>query len=135
MQPRPGLPRDERGQSLSAFVALVMVALLLGAGLVVDGGAQSAASRRAEQAAAQAARAALDATAPTRAAGVAPDVAAAVRAGEDALGAAGVSGSVRVTAGRVRVETQTSVPTVVLSLIGVRTLSARGSAEADLRTP
>ena len=111
------------------------MALLLGAGLVVDGGAQSAASRRAEQAAAQAARAALDATAPTRAAGVAPDVAAAVRAGEDALGATGVSGSVRVTAGRVRVETQTSVPTVVLSLIGVRTLSARGSAEADLRTP
>lgn len=135
MHPRAPLPRDERGQSLSAFVAVVMVALLLGAGLVVDGGAQAAASRRAEQAAARAARAALDATAPSRAAGVAPDVAAALRAGEVALEAAGVSGSVRVVAGRVRVETGTSVPTVVLGLIGVRALSARGSAEADLRTP
>ena len=133
--PRIASPRDERGQSLSAFVAVVMMALLLAAGLVVDGGAQAAASRRVEQAAAQAARAALDATVPARVAGVPPNIASALAAGEAALTANGVSGTVRVHGERLRVETTTSVPTVFLSLIGVRMLRAEGSAEADLRTP
>ena len=134
MHPTSPRPADERGQSLSAFVAVVVMALLRGAGLGVDGGAPAAASGRAEQAAAQAARAAADATAPTRAAGVPVDAGAAVRAGESSLAATGVAGTVRLEGGRVRVETGTTVPTVILSLIGVRSLSARGSAEADLRT-
>ena len=33
--------RDQRGMSLSVFVAVVVLALLLVAGLVVDGGAQA----------------------------------------------------------------------------------------------
>ena len=36
---------DERGVSLSAFVAVVVVALLAMGGLVIDGGAQSSARR------------------------------------------------------------------------------------------
>ena len=39
--------RDQRGQALSVFVAVAVVALLLVCGLVVDGGRQAASARRA----------------------------------------------------------------------------------------
>ncbi len=124
---------NQRGVSLSSFFAVVVLALLLVAGLVVDGGAQALASRRAELLASAAARAGADATATSRLAGQAPDVAAAVAAAQRVLAADGeVSGEVKVVAGRIRVTTTGAARTVFLSLIGIPRLEVRGSAEAEL---
>lgn len=129
-----GSGHSERGAALSSFVVVVVIALLLVAGLVVDGGRKSAADRRAELTAAAAARAAVDATAADRQAGRRPDagealaVARAVIAGEN-----GLQGSATLDAdGTVRVSTAATVDTVFLSLIGIGTLRAEGSATAQL---
>lgn len=127
------MSRNQRGVSLSSFFAVVVLALLLVAGLVVDGGAQAVAGRRAELVASAAARAAADDTAAARLAGRQPDVAAAISAAQRVLTASGdVSGDVRLVSGRVRVTTTSGADTVFLSLIGIRRLSAHGSAEAEL---
>lgn len=131
----PVRDRDERGQSFSVLVVAVMIALLLVAGLVVDGGAQSNAARRAETAASEAARAALDSGAPARAAGRSPNPGLMEAAGRHVLSARGVDGTVTVVAGRIRVETSLTTRTVFLSLVGINTLRAVGSAEAELRAP
>ncbi len=47
-------------------------------------------------------------------------------------GQPGVRGSVSVTGGVVAVETSASEPTVFLAMIGIGTVSARGSARADV---
>lgn len=130
-----GPDRGERGHALSSFVAVVVMALVLVAGLVVDGGAKANAIRAAEGAAAHAARAAVDAGAVSRAGGAPLDAAAVRRAAQEVLGERGVTGSVSIRAGRVRVETHSSAPTVFLGLIGISSLEASGAAEADLRTP
>ena len=125
--------RDQRGMSLSVFVAVSVLALLLVAGLVVDGGGQAVATRRAELVAAAAARAAADETAPARLAGQQADVAAAIGAAQGVLADSGdVTGEVRLVAGRVLVTTTSGVDTVFLSLIGITRLNGRGSAEAEL---
>ena len=125
---------SERGQSISVFVSVVIFALLLVAGLVIDGGRQSSAARRAELLASAAARAAVDATAPARAAGRAPEAGVAIRAARDHLDAApDIDGDVRLTGdGTIRVTTTTRIATHFLSLIGISTLEAEGSAEAQL---
>ncbi len=126
--------RDQRGQALSVFMAVGVVALLLVCGLVVDGGAQARAVRQAETAAALAARAAVDATAPARLAGAAAEPAVAIRAAEQVLdGYPDLTGEVRLVAGRVEVATRARVETVFLSLIGISTLAASGSATAELQ--
>ena len=51
------MERGQRGVSLSSFFAVVVLALLLVAGLVVDGGAQAVAARRAELVASEIGRA------------------------------------------------------------------------------
>ena len=127
----PHHPRDERGQALSAFVSVVVVALLLIAGLVVDGGAKAAATRSAHYAAAEAARAAVDAGTTARLSGRS-DAVAARMAGERALADRGVTGSVEVGAGRVTVTASVSARTVFLTLIGVGELRADGRADAEL---
>lgn len=124
-------PRDERGQALSAFVSVVVVALLLMAGLVVDGGAKAAAARSANYAAAEAARAAVDAGTTARLSGR-PSAEIVRLAGERALADRGVAGSVHVAAGRVSVTTEVSTRTVFLTLIGIGELTASGRAEAEL---
>jgi hypothetical protein len=125
--------RDQRGLSMSSFVAVVVFALILVAGLVVDGGAQAVAARRAELVASSAARAAADETAAARLAGRRPDAGAAIAAAQRVLSASGdVTGDVRLVAGRVEVRTTSSTEPVFLTLIGIRQLTARGSADADL---
>lgn len=47
--------RDERGQSVSVFVTVVFAAMIMTAGLVIDGGQKITAASRAETAAAGAA--------------------------------------------------------------------------------
>lgn len=61
--------RDQRGLSLSPFLVILLPALLVMIGLVVDGGAQAAAARHAERVAASAARAGSDAAAADRLSG------------------------------------------------------------------
>jgi len=55
--------RNERGQSISLFVLVIMSALITTTGLVIDGGQKVAATSRAESAAAGAGRAASNAAA------------------------------------------------------------------------
>lgn len=134
LQLPPRTPRrDERGNALSALVGVVVMALLLVAGLVVDGGAKASALREAQVVASEAARAATDAGAVQRAAGQGVDIAAVRAAGQRRLADAGLPGSVEVAAGEVRVSVRSSRPTVFLSLLGVRELTATGEATASLR--
>ena len=151
--------RDQRGQALSAFVAVVLSALFGVAGLVVDGGAKaggraeaeaggsplsgaagpadeggakSAARAEAEAVASHAARAAVDASAFARATGSTLDVGATTAAGQQVLADRGITGQVTITDGVVRVTTTTSARTVFLSLVGISELSASGEATAVL---
>lgn len=125
--------RRERGVSLSAFVATIVTALLLMGGLVIDGGAQSTAARECQQVAAEAARAASDATAPQRAAGVAVDAGVALAAARSVIaGHPALTGAASVSGGVVTVRTEKTARTIFLSLIGIRALSARGEATAAL---
>lgn len=125
--------RTERGQALSVFVAVSVLGLLLMCGLVVDGGAQAAAAGRAQSAAALAARAAVDTTATARLAGTEPEPREAIAAARQVMAAHGVEGEVSLRAGQVEVRTTTRVETIFLSLIGITTLGASGSAIAELR--
>ena len=126
--------RAERGQALSVFVAVSVLGRLLLCGLVVDGGAQAEATRRAQNAAALAARAALDTTATARLAGAEPEAGRAVAAARQVLAAHGVAGDITLRAGQVEVTATTEVETIFLGLIGITTLRASGSATAELRT-
>lgn len=126
--------RSARGVSMSAFVAVVMPALILVAGLVVDGGQQAAAHRRAEAVAARAARAATDASAPYRLLGADGSPAALAAARDVLAGSEGVVGHARVLeTGRLEVVTSVPSPTVFLSIIGIDALEAEGRAVAELR--
>lgn len=124
--------RDERGQAVSTLVAVVMAALFLVTGLVVDGGAKVAATREAAAVAAEAARAGVDASADSRASGRTVDVAAARAAAQRVLADRGVSGAVGVEAGVVRVTTTVSARTVFLSAVGMNELTGRGESSASL---
>lgn len=118
--------------SVSVLFSGVVLALLMVAGLVIDGGAQVSARRTAEAVAAQAARAGSDATAAERLVGrdgIAEGLAAAravVAAHPE------VTGEVGLAAGVLSVHTSASVDTTLLSLVRVDQLHATGSAEAVL---
>jgi len=123
---------DDRGQSLSVFVLVVIGAVFLTTGLVVDGGQQATAVSRAESVAAGAARAGGNAAA-TRAVVGTPDVAAAVRAARQFLaGSPGVTGTVTVRDGRVIVTTSSVAQTIFLSAIGIEQVTGTGRAEARI---
>lgn len=130
---QPVRARDERGASYSSMVAVVVVALLGVAGLVVDGGARATADRRAEQAASAAARAASDAGSTAAAVGSSGSPETMAAAARRSLAASGVTGTVTVLPGVVRVETTVRTPTVFLGLVGVNELSASATADAELR--
>lgn len=130
-----GLPasrRDQRGQSVSVLVILVMAAMIFTAGLVVDGGQKVAGTTRAEAAAAGATRAASNAAATEELAGDDAGGAAVTAARRFLAGQPDVAGSVSIAAGVVRVETTTTSPTVFLSVIGIDAVTSTGSAEANI---
>lgn len=130
---RPRLPtRDERGQSVSVLVVLVVAALIMVTGLVIDGGQKTAADSAAEVAAAGAARAAGNALARDRIEGTVRPERAVAAARDHLRGHTGVQGSVRVVGGRVRVRTSTTRPTFFLNLLGVTAVHGSGSAEAEI---
>jgi len=124
--------RNERGQSVSVFSLLIMGAMILTAGLVIDGGQKVAAASRAEAAAAGAARAAANAAATQELAGRDPVGPAVTAARAYLAGQPDVEGSATVAAGTVSVQTRATETTIFLGVLGINTLTAAGQAEANL---
>ncbi|WP_028707530.1 TadE/TadG family type IV pilus assembly protein [Propionicicella superfundia] len=126
---------DERG-SVSVWLALAAVALVLCVGIAVDLGGQVHAQQRARAIAAQAARTAGEEVAAAQAIrGHTPtvDVSAAKRAASAYLAQAGVTGTVTVRSGNVLDVTVTDTYTpMFLSSIGVGTLTVTGHSSARL---
>jgi len=130
---RSDVPREEG--SVSVFLVVAVIALLLASGLVVDGGRKLQALRRADAVAEEAARAAGQALQPAPSVrGMPPrlDAVSATAAGRAYLSSAGVAGTVVARGDVVEVTTSTSEPTVFLAVIGIHSVSATGSASARL---
>lgn len=124
--------RSMRGGSMSIFVVLMVPAVILIAGLVVDGGRQLMATQRAEGAADGAARAGLDAAATARLGG-GSDTTSAVLAARHHLAASGVTGDVRLVAGgRLHVTAHATEDTLYLALIGISTVDADAESTVTL---
>ncbi len=123
------------GGSISLTLVVMVTALLVAVGLVVDGGAKLRAVQRATAVAGEAARAATQQVnvAQVQTAGTARlDAAAARRAAGETLAEAGVDGTVTVATGQVSVTATVKRPTVFLSLLGVGSVTGTGAATADL---
>ena len=126
---------NERG-SISIWVVTATIVMMTLVGLAVDLGGQVHAQQRAHDLAAQAARAGgqqVEAAPAMEGRYVALDTAAARRAAEQYLAAAGVEGTVTITGGTtliVRV-TDTYEPTF-LSMVGIGDLTVTGDASARL---
>jgi len=109
--------RRDRG-SVTVLAALAGLAMLLLAGLVVDGGGRLRAAGRADRVAAEAARAAAQA-ADTRGPALTLDHPAAVAAARRYLTAAGLTGTVTITGPRtVRVTASVRGHDLILGLLG-----------------
>lgn len=122
---------DERGSSLTALTASLIMTLFLVAGLVVDGTAHVRAHRHAEVVAAHAVRSGCDAGAARRLVGM-DGSGEALQAAREVLATEGVQGQVGMHAGVLDVTTKTTVPTTFLGLIGVHRLTAHGQASGEL---
>ena len=124
--------RSARGQSLTVFSVVIMAALIMTAGLVIDGGQKAAAVSRAESVAAAAARVGSEASAAGSVAGQV-DSGTALAAAQSYLDSSvGVSGSVSILDGRVSVHTAVHIDTIFLSVIGIDELTGTGEASAEL---
>ena len=131
---RPARPRtlsDDRG-SLSLAAAIVMPAVIVLFGLVVDGGYALAQRQRAIDAAQNAARAGANALAvdDLRRSAVRLDPTAAAAAARDYLTKAGYQATIRVTADRVTVTVRATQRLRLLAFIGMRSLEVQGVATA-----
>jgi hypothetical protein len=124
--------RDERGQAVSLFVGLIIGALIMTAGLVIDGGQKVAAASRSEAAAAGASRAAGNAAATAELGGSDPVGPAVTAARLYLAGQPGVSGSVSVANGIVTVTTSASERTIFLTVLGITQVTGHGSAAANI---
>ncbi len=118
--------------SFTVFLAVLALALFALIGLVVDGGravaAQSAAAGESEQAA----RLGADqiSVQALRSGIVAIDPANASRAAYAYLQSVGTSGTVTISGQTVVVHVQSSVPTVILGIVGVEQIGVSASASA-----
>lgn len=126
---------DERGQSVSVFVTVVFAALIMTAGLVIDGGQKVAAASRAQTAAAGAARAASNAGVTQTLGGNSPGAAAQRAASAYLAGQPDVAGSASVSDGVVTIRTHASERTLFLSLIGIDSVSASATVRANAVGP
>jgi len=135
-----GQPQRARGGgAVTVPVAAALLVIFAVIGLAVDGVRKAQGVATADAIAQEAARAGGQAVRPGPLVGgtVELDPAAAAAAAQQYLADAGVTGRVSVLGpDRIRVEVTTSQPTVLLSLVGVESVSADGSAEAVLvQTP
>lgn len=126
----------DRG-SVGLFMAVLATAMLMMAGLVIDGGTALAARQRAADVAQQAARAGADALDYSSLrqgdpAGLRADPAAAVDAAQRMLQAAAATGEVSVAGSTVTVTAHVAAATQILSAVGLTDISqsATWSAEA-----
>lgn len=127
--------RNERG-SISIWVVTATIVMMTLVGLAVDLSGQVHAQQRAHDVAAQAARAGgqqVEAAPAVEGRYVALDTAAARRAAEKYLAAAGVEGTVTITGGTTLVVRVTDIyePTF-LSMVGIGGLTVTGDASARL---
>lgn len=127
-----GSARSARGQSLTVFAVVIMAALIMTAGLVIDGGQKAAAISRAESVAAAAARVGSEAGAAGSVAGQANSGTALAAAKSYLDSSVGVTGSATILDGRVSVHTEVRIDTIFLSVIGIDELTATGEASAEL---
>ena len=123
--------------SASPFLVVAALALLVMAGLVVDGAGKVRALQAADRAAAEAGRAAgqrIDLLGAVGGERPRVDARAAVEAARSYLRASGAEGSVEVTADRrsLTVEVTRRQRTVFLGLIGIDELEATGTATVVL---
>ncbi len=133
--PMGRMPRRDGGSedgSVSAFVALLLVAVIVLMGLVVDGGAAITAQQAAYDEAEQAARAgagslSVDAL---RSGSVQLDQNRAVAAAEAFMVATGHPGVATVSAGVVVVQVRYRIKTQVLGIVGIVTLPVSATASA-----
>jgi Flp pilus assembly protein TadG len=123
----------ERG-SFSLLLAVLGMSLLVAIGLVVDGGRYIAAAQLADNAAAEAGRAAGQHLTSPAVLGQQPqvDTARAVQAARDYLAAAGVDGTVTVTGSEITITTTVQRTPVLLTVAGVSTITGNGSATVRL---
>ena len=129
----------DRG-SVTLFVAIAAMGLLVLVGLVVDGGAKVRAVQRADRLAAEAARAAgqaIDLTAVMSGREVRVEPREALGAARAYLAAAGNGGTAQLDAEHrsIQVTTTASSGTVFLGLIGISEFTVHGSATVSLIRP
>ena len=125
---------DETG-SVSLFLVVAVLAILIAVGLVFDGGQKLRATQQADDTAAEAARAAVQSVQPGNTVrGQPPQInaTAAIHAAQQYLQRAGVTGTVNVVGDRVQVTTSTAFTPAFLSLIGLGTQKVAGRAQARL---
>ncbi|WP_343074344.1 pilus assembly protein TadG-related protein [Phytoactinopolyspora limicola] len=118
----------ERG-AIGLVASILAVALIAIIGLVFDGGVKVRNMQRADNAAAEAARAAgqhIDGT--DLGGGFGLDTGAAMAAARSYLAEAGVQGDVSISGDLITVTTITTEKTVFLSIIGITTLTSHGEA-------
>ena len=133
----PARSAEGGGGSVSAPMAILVLAAALVLGLVVDGVRAAQGLARADAVAEEAARAAGQELDPLALAAGMPavDPDAAADAARAYLAAAGATGTVDIIGpDRIRVDTTLVQPTVILGLIGRTELTSTGSAEAVLVT-
>ena len=127
---------DREAGSVTVFVAITVLGILILCGLVVDGGAKLRAVQRADRVATEAARAAGQAADLAALAGgeARVDRQAAVDAATAFLTAAGEVGTATVSADDTAVEVTvtTTAPTVFLGLIGIPAFTVTGHGRAIL---
>ncbi|WP_166353833.1 pilus assembly protein TadG-related protein [Phytoactinopolyspora limicola] len=118
----------ERG-SVSLALTVLAIALIALIGLVHDGGLKVRAMQRADNAAAEAARAAgQHITGNDLLGDTGLDRPAATAAARSYLKQAGVHGTVAIRGDAITVTTHTTEPTVWLSIIGISSVTGRGEA-------
>lgn len=121
---------DERG-SVSIAAAILVPALIIMLGLVVDGGGKVAAARRADAAAVAAVRYGGDAAASNLAAGQNPNSVAYAAARRYLSGVSGPY-TVAVRGRTLTVTTTETYNTVILQAIGIGILQGHGEASARI---
>jgi hypothetical protein len=126
---------EHGGGTVSAPMAIMILAAVVAVGLAVDGVRAAQGVARADAVAEEAARAggqAYDPVSLVRGRAVV-EPAAAVTAARAYLDAAGATGTVQIVGpDRIRVDTELTQPTILLGLIGRPELTSTGSAEAIL---
>ena len=130
--------RPDRG-SMSLFMAMSAIAILMVMGLIVDGGGALNAGNRATSLAQEAARTAgqqLDPAQAVQGTAITIDPGAARAAALDYLAAADVQGDVQITDGgqTLTVIVRDTYSTHFASLLGVGTIAVDGTATAHLQT-